>query len=215
MSDTNYRKMANEAAWDMAENFVEEMIDQWCESGEISDDINNDYSNGDSYHHETHCQDTYTLREAAELLEELDEYEEGDEGLWEGQSPRDAISTQAAFTYRAAVGSMFRDAVEELNGFLDDLFGSVDWEEQVERDEDGETDHDVDDLKHTAVKSWMETYVRLRCQKESGSEDAILLKAVDLLEAGDYAGVMVLADAEEGERGHAAYAMMLRNSVPK
>jgi uncharacterized membrane-anchored protein YhcB (DUF1043 family) len=95
----DYRAKAESDAWDTLDNFADEMVRQWRESGEISNDMNNDYPNGDSYHHESHTDRDYDLQEAAELLDQLSEYEETDSGLWEGLEPRRAIAAQAAYTY--------------------------------------------------------------------------------------------------------------------
>lgn len=225
---TNYLAEAESDAWDMAEKFVEEMIDQWCESGEISDDILNDYSGGDRYHHDTHVDKSYGLSEAAELLDQLGEYEETDEGLWDGLKPRDAISAQAAYTYGNAVYDEFSDVVEILNGYLDDLFGDVDWfvaETERRKDwaaanpaDDGEDADefggvargydgpDADDLKHTAVKSWLELYLYLRTRY---ADNPLYDGAMRSLEAGDHTGVLALCDwlDEHGESSVTLRAM--------
>lgn len=117
----NYRNEASDDAADFCENFIDQIVEQIVENGKASDDYNNDYSDGDSYFHESYVDRSYNLKEAAELLDELDDHEETDSGLWEGQSPRDAISTQAAFTYGNAVASYFRDLIEEINDAIEEL----------------------------------------------------------------------------------------------
>lgn len=109
------RHDAQEDADDMVRNFQEEILDQLIDSGEASDDVNNDYPDGDAYHHENHVDRAYSLVEAAELLDELSEYEETDSGLWEGLAPRDAIAAQAAYTFGAAVTSLWSDRIREIN----------------------------------------------------------------------------------------------------
>lgn len=104
---------AKSEAKETAHNFLEEIIEGYISSGEASDDLNNDYS--DSYHHENHVDRSYKLTEAAELLDELSEYEETDAGLWQGSAPRDAICVQAAFTYGNAVYSLWSDIIKEIN----------------------------------------------------------------------------------------------------
>jgi hypothetical protein len=116
MSETEYRAEAQNDARATAENFFDEIVEQLLDKGEASDDLNNDYPNGDAYHHERHVDRSYSLQEAAALLDELDQYEETDSGRREGQGPREAISTQAAFTYGAAVWSMWSDLITEING---------------------------------------------------------------------------------------------------
>jgi hypothetical protein len=111
----NYRDEAQGDAADMAENFLDEIVEALVEKGEASDDINNDYHGGDSYHHETHIDKWYDLEDSARLLDELSEYEESDEGLWEGMKPRDAISAQAAYTYGRAVWELFSNLIETIN----------------------------------------------------------------------------------------------------
>lgn len=113
--ETNYAKEAEDDAKIMVVEFVDQIVEKLIDDGEASDDLNNDYSGGDSYHHETHVDKSYTLLEAANLLDQLSEHEETDSGLWEGQEPREAVSTQAAFTYGAAVYSEWADFVKTIN----------------------------------------------------------------------------------------------------
>jgi len=119
--ETNYHKEAESDAAEMVKYFESEIIEQLLEKGEASDDYNNDYDGGDGYHHSSHVDKSYTLLEAANLLDQLDQYEETDSGLWEGQLPRDAISTQAAFTYGNAVGSMWSDFIKKINEAFQEL----------------------------------------------------------------------------------------------
>lgn len=130
----DYRAMAQADAWETAEGFVDQMVEQWRDDGWVSDDLNNDYSGGDEYHHETHCQGDYTLREAATLLEELAEWEEMEAGLWQGLDPRRAISTKAVYTYGQAVWSMWSDLVEVVNYHLDELRSTLEVEGGPEGD---------------------------------------------------------------------------------
>lgn len=118
-TETNYRAEASSDADEMVRNFQETIVQMLLDDGEASDDINNDYSNGDAYHHETHVDRAYRLLEAAELLDQLDDYEEDDPGLWDGQDPRDAIATQAAYTYGNAVASMWSDRIRNINYDMD------------------------------------------------------------------------------------------------
>lgn len=123
MSDreTNYYEKAESDAADMVRYFESDIVKQLLEGGKASDDYNNDYDDGDSYHHQSHVDKAYTLLEAANLLDQLDKYEETDSGLWEGQMPRDAISTQAAFTYGNAVGILWSDFIKKINEAFEEL----------------------------------------------------------------------------------------------
>lgn len=108
-------------ACDMAENFLDEIVEQLVEKGEASNDINNDYPGGDEYHHSSHIDKSYTLLEAAQLLDDYSEHEESDSGLWEGLEPRRAIEAQAAYTYGNAVASEWFDLIKEINEAVEEL----------------------------------------------------------------------------------------------
>lgn len=128
--DTNYRKEASDDAANMADNFLDEIVEQIQDKGRASDDINNDYDGGDSYHHETHIDKSYHLIEAAHLLDQLSDFEETDSGLWESLDPREAVSAMAAYTYGNAVYSYWTDLIKEINEKVaDENFdvGPKDW----------------------------------------------------------------------------------------
>ncbi len=116
---SHYYDEAKDDAKEFATEFLDQIVGQLLVKGEASDDYNNDYDGGDSHFHESYVDKDYGLLEAAELLDALDQYEETDSGLWEGQEPRQAIATQAAFTYGNAVGSLFSDLIKEINGEID------------------------------------------------------------------------------------------------
>jgi hypothetical protein len=112
---TNYFAQARQDAKDMAVEFIDQIVTALYDEGQVSDDLFNDYPNGDAYHHETHVDKAYSLLEAATLLDQLAAYEETDNGLWEGLAPREAVSAQAAYTYGGAVLSMWSDLIDTLN----------------------------------------------------------------------------------------------------
>jgi trans-aconitate methyltransferase len=159
MSD-NYRADAINDAADTAENFIAEIVEQLIDDGKASDDLLNDYPDGDSYHHESHVDKDYRLLEAATLLDQLYEFEETDSGLWEGQSPRDAIGTQAAFTYGAAVYSMFTRLVAEIND--DDEITDLIGEHNAIDDREEPTDKDDADREaiREKIQARAETIIR-------------------------------------------------------
>lgn len=127
----SYQDQAESDASDMVEHFREEIESQLVDDGEASKDLLNDYPGADAYHHERHIDHAYSLLEAAELLDELSQHEETDYGLWEGQSPRDAVSTQAAFTYGHAVVDYWMDMINQINDEYDDLKPDEDLYEQL------------------------------------------------------------------------------------
>lgn len=118
---TDYNAEAIDDAKRMIEEFRDQIIEKLIDSGEASDDFNNDYAGGDSWHHETHVDRWYSLEEAVEILGDLHRHRETDSGLWCDQEPEDAIRTQAAFTYGNAVASEWSDLIEEIN----DKWGEV------------------------------------------------------------------------------------------
>lgn len=112
---TDYDDSAKSDAEDMARNFRDEIAAFLRDGNDVSDDYNNDYPDGDAYHHENHVDKEYDLSEAAELLSELSDYEETDSGLWDGLPPARAIACQAAYTYGNAVTHHWRQIIEAIN----------------------------------------------------------------------------------------------------
>ncbi len=113
--EKNYYQEAKEDAKECATNFLDQIVEQLLEDKQASSDLNNDYPDGDSYHHENHTDKYYNLQQAALVLDQLRSYTEGDEGLWERQSPEDAISTMAAYTYGNCVDSLWDDLITNIN----------------------------------------------------------------------------------------------------
>jgi hypothetical protein len=111
----NYLSNAESDAKETVEYFFDTVVESLLDDGKASDDLYNDYPGGDAYHHESHVDKSYSLTEAAELLDELHDSEETDTGLWEGMMPKEAIGVQAAYTYGNAVYSEFRNLIEEIN----------------------------------------------------------------------------------------------------
>jgi DNA-binding transcriptional MerR regulator len=158
MAEKNYYAEAYDDAKDTVEEFLETIIESLIDNEEVSDDLFNDYPNGDSYHHETHTDRSYSLLEAAKLLDALGDYEETDSGLWEGQEPRDAVATQAAFTYGNAVLSMWQDYIKEINDVASQVVDEFnekksELEEKIEELEAEEEGEDWTEGKAAELKS--------------------------------------------------------------
>lgn len=139
------------------DHFEDEIIEQLEDKGEASDDLFNDYSNGDEYHHENHADKSYTLIEAAHLLSQLSEYEEGDSGLWEGiDDPEKAIEIKAAYTYGNAVMSDFQSMVSELNDdfreFSPTRTGPKEWSPRGKKG-------------HSSIKGWLKAWIKAQKEK--------------------------------------------------
>ncbi len=117
-----YVEALEDAANLILDYFIDEIIDQIIENGEASNDINNDYYNGDGIFHEVITDRPYNMSEAAELLSQLYRYKEEDTGLWEGETDVDQIAEiQAAYTYGNAVWENWADLISDINDEVDDI----------------------------------------------------------------------------------------------
>jgi hypothetical protein len=123
---TNYLREAADDAADTVRNFADEILEQLLDDGEASDDLLNDYPNGDAWHHECHVDKDYSLIDAATLIDQLRDFEENDSGLWEGLEPRRAIAAQAAYTYGNAVYSEWRELIEKINSEASGIINDFD-----------------------------------------------------------------------------------------
>ncbi len=132
MSD--YQSDATNDAHETISEFKDTILEQLEENDKASEDLHNDYPDGDRWHHESHIDKWYSLTNAAELINELSEHEETDSGLWEGQQPKDAVGTCAAYTYGNAVLSEWRYLIDELNREAETIL--EDYDEQINDAED-------------------------------------------------------------------------------
>ena len=123
---TNYLREAADDAADTVRNFADEILEQLLDDGEASDDLLNDYPNGDAWHHECHVDKDYSLIDAATLIDQLRDFEETDSGLWEGLEPRRAIAAQAAYTYGNAVYYEWRELIEKINSEASGIISDFD-----------------------------------------------------------------------------------------
>lgn len=183
MSNRNWLKEAESDAYELVDEFVDEMVEQWKDYGKISDDLNNDYRGGDSSL-DSYGDGGYTLLEAAEVLDALSNYEVDDSGLWEGLPPRDAIEVQAAYTYRNAVAGEFADLVDDLNGYLDTLT------------------EEMEDATIPEVQAAAERLIRLFAligNTELSKWDGLLSAAFNGALSGDRTATLVLADKIQEE----------------
>lgn len=152
---SGYRQEANSDARETVSQYKDEILEKLQETGEASEDLYNDYPNGDSWHHECHVDKWYSLTDAADLINELSDHEETDSGLWEGQQPKEAIGTCAAFTYGNTVYSEWRDLIKEINcdagTIIDDFSDQIDDAEEDDEDYEGESADDLRELRTTAL----------------------------------------------------------------
>lgn len=181
---TDYITEAESDAWDTVTEFTEEILDQIRRGDEISDDLHNDYPNGDSYHNETHEDRRYTLLQAAEVLDRLSEWEEDDYGLWQGLPPVEAIQCQAAYTYGRCVYAKWCDLVADLNSEATDIdFGDS-------------AEEGSEEAVWNARAKWVAVYIA--CEKGeqyNGTLAEVFSGAKEACGRGEFTGLLVLADA--------------------
>ena len=147
----------NDAAYLIMEYFMNEIVDQIIDQGEASADINNDYYNGDGIFHEVIVDRSYSLTDAAELLSQLYNYTEGDDGLWEGETDVDKIAEiQAAFTYGNAVWAELDDLITDINNEVDDIKINAAYEVLMENTDNKELS-DYDEMPDDEVIELAET----------------------------------------------------------
>lgn len=157
MSRHDWNKQVDAAAVELVEEFVDQIVEQLIDDGKASSDYNNDYNNGDSFFHENVVDRSYSLLEAAELLDALRKYEEEDDGLWQGLAPREAIAAQAAYTFGNAVADGWYAMIRNINSDLD----IAERLEQINAQEDGATDVDRKWLEQAVISIARLGYVEL------------------------------------------------------
>ncbi len=164
---SNYRSEAESDARETVYQFIGTIVERLEEFGQASDDLHNDYPDGDSWHHECHVDKYYNLTEAAEVIDQLSEFEETDSGLWESQQPKEAIGTCAAFTYGNAVLCFWADLIREINGEgsvicndFDSLISEADKAEDAEdTDYEGSSSDDLRDEKKAALEEFIHDHI--------------------------------------------------------
>jgi len=120
---TDYRQEAADDAAETVRNFAEEILEQLLDKGEASNDLLNDYPDGDEWHHTNHVDAWYNSHDAAAILTQLEKFEESDRGLWEGLPLKEAFSACAAYTYSNAVMAEWFDLIGQIN---DEAEGIID-----------------------------------------------------------------------------------------
>ncbi len=111
---SSYRTDAMNGAKDfIAEHLKEDIIDNLVRDYETPEMLYG-YPGTEEYTYQ-YSDTEYRPREAVNLLEELDDYEETDRGIIGEGDWRDQLSATAAFTYRNAVVSFINDLLGEIN----------------------------------------------------------------------------------------------------
>ncbi len=123
--------------------------------------------NGDNYRwqgnlcdifHESITDECYDPEEAVFVLGYCNE-KETDSGLWEGQDPEDAISTQAAFSYandvRTIINGFFKGICDELSQWKEDNKYGV-------FDDDGEDEKKAVEIFNNTMKTLKNTPAQMQ-----------------------------------------------------
>jgi len=66
----DYQQDVMNDAREMVLEYLDSIVEQLENGGEASNDLYNDYSNSDAWHHENHVDRWYNLTYAAELLDQ-------------------------------------------------------------------------------------------------------------------------------------------------
>ena len=135
---TDYLRKAADDAGETVRNFADEILEALLDIGEASDDLLNDYPNGDAYHHEPHVDKWYDFADAAAVIGELADFEETDSGLWHGQDMKTAVATCAAYTYGNAVYDEWRKKIEQINEEGSEIIG--DYNRQIGDNDDADAE---------------------------------------------------------------------------
>jgi hypothetical protein len=174
--DTDYRREALDDAWGVIENNSVEIAANVADGATVHD---NDEPIDDDIRE---CQtNVYGLKVAAEILDQLSDHEETDNGLWESLPPRKAIESQAHYTYVNAVR-------HEVSSILDDLSGHIDAVEDSLPEGAGDLD------------GWKAAVARMYCEfgQIMDGEDcdikSLLLGVFDELKSGQTAGLIAAKD---------------------
>lgn len=202
-SETDYAEEATGDAWGVVETCVDDIVSS-VESGLEPED-------GDEVIDEgiRNCEmPGLSLRDAAELLHQLRDHEETDEGLWEGLRPADAVVAQASYTYQNAVRHEVRSILEDLCGHVDSMDDTL-----------------PESLYGTGqADEWKAVVARFYCEfgqtleLESNTADAQLLSGVlDELKQGQSAGLSAAIDffTEKNMGGTVATLREILKRVPE
>lgn len=150
----SYLEKVQDIVKELLEEHVDDIVEQYLEEFRAEESADH-YD--ESYIHESLDTGDRGLKECAEILEELSEYEVDDEGLWEGRKPVQAIESMAFFTMRNAAESKFREAVAEINGldWMEDLYQdyiAVENEELTEDEKEEKKEEIRDNMKQDLEK---------------------------------------------------------------
>ncbi len=157
--DSNYKYKAHDAAIEFVEEYLlEQIAEKLMDSGKASDDLYNDYSGADAYHHENHVDKHYEFKDAALAISQLGDYEESDSGLWDGQDMRQALCSCAAWTFGNAVMQMTIDIIGQINEHYDDVL----------EDQQNSQNEDDEELEALSKEDTLAA-IQLICETEQGA----------------------------------------------
>jgi hypothetical protein len=106
-----------------AVDFIDEMLDEFIEAMQNEEDYFIDGDIDDRLF-ESVTDRAYTLSDATFVIENSSNVEE-DSGLWEGKDPREALETQAAFTFSNDVRSEIEEIYESIKSEYDEKYSEI------------------------------------------------------------------------------------------
>jgi len=120
VAEKDYRQEAEEDAKNAIEDYLDEIVEQLVDGESAEDDL--EYYNQDRSHYDQ----SFSLRQAADVLDDLSRYEETDRGLWDSlETPEEMVQVKASFTYGNAVAAMFSDEMKTVNSDLSDVLEAL------------------------------------------------------------------------------------------
>ena len=179
-----------ENAWDMVQNFFEEILEQ-AVTEPVSNDLYDDYKSGDSYQYENNQPDM-DLLEAAEVLDQLEDYEETDWGLWDRSEPKEAVCTQASYTFGNAVMHHWGEIIKEINEFLD----KWEWDDEADRKEN--------------VTKFLTVHVSLNCRFLPEDCDGMIAAVLNDIDNLEWTSTLVLCDWLDEHEKHSDLVKQFR-----
>lgn len=116
---TDYKDKAQEKAADAVRDCIDDIVEQLIDRGEASDDLLNDYGSYGEAAEQDWTDEWYNPQEAVKCLDDLDDHEETDSGLWDGKGWKEMLSAIAAFTFRNGCMSFWQELIKQINDDID------------------------------------------------------------------------------------------------
>jgi hypothetical protein len=135
-----------------AVDFIDEMFDEFIEALKNEEDYFFSDSSVDDRFFECVGDRSYTLTDAAFVIENSDNVET-DSGLWEGQDPVDAVCSQAAYTFSNDVRFEVEEIYEDVKSEYDRAYSDVYDELADKHSDDVDYDPTEDAMESAAMQA--------------------------------------------------------------